>query len=148
VYCRCYGKNFEKLKYGGCVKSTTRGSVSMNVKIDSKEQNPLLKRKEISFTIEHEKGGGTPSRAEVRKELATKLKTDIELVYVKQMDTKTGTMIAIGEANAYDSIEQANLIEPKHIIARNAPTEKPKEEAEEKQIPTPEELAEQEKGES
>jgi ribosomal protein S24E len=40
------------------------------------------------------------------------------------METKTGTMIAVGEANAYDSIEQAKFVEPKHIIARNTPPEK------------------------
>ena len=113
----------------------------MKVKIVSKEQNPLLKRKEVTFRIEHAQNGGTPTRLEVRKQLATLLKTDIELVYIKQLETKTGTMIAMGEANAYESIEQANLIEPKHIIARNAPPEKP-EKAEEPQ--TPEEPIEKE----
>ncbi len=118
----------------------------MKVKIVSKEQNPLLKRTEVTFRIEHDKDGGTPARVEVRKELATLLKTALELVYVKQIETKTGTMVAVGEANAYESIEQANLIEPKHIIARNAPPEKPKEEAEESQ--TPEEPTEEEEEES
>ena len=113
----------------------------MKIKIISKEQNPLLKRKEVTFRIEHAQTGGTPTRLEVRKQLATSLKTDQELVYVKKIETKTGTMVAIGEANAYDSIEQAKLMEPKHIIARNAPPEKP-EKAEEPQ--TPEEPAEKE----
>jgi len=96
----------------------------MNVRITSEEYNPLLKRKEVAFEVEHKETGGTPSRLEVRKRLATLLKTDLELVYVKRMETKTGTMIAVGEANAYDSIEQAKLVEPKHIIARNTPPEK------------------------
>jgi len=117
----------------------------MKIKIVSKEQNPLLKRKEVTFRIEHDQNGGTPTRFEVRKELATLLKTDLELVYVKYIETKTGAMVAVGEANAYESIEQANLIEPKHIIARNAPPEKP-EEAEESQ--TPEEPTEKEEEES
>jgi len=47
-------------------------------------------------------------------------------------------MVAIGEANAYDSIEQAKLMEPKHIIARNASPEKPEESQ------TPEEATETE----
>ena len=106
----------------------------MKVKIVSKEQNPLLKRKEVTFRIEHDQNGGTPTRVEVRKQLATLLKTDLELVYIKQVKTKTGTMVAVGEANAYESIKQANLIEPKHIIARNAPPKKP-EKAEESQTP-------------
>lgn len=91
----------------------------MKLKIISKEQNPLMKRNEVAFTVEHEKAGGTPTRAEIRKQLATQLKTKLELVYVKHVETKTGTMVAVGEANAYESVEQANLVEPKHIIARN-----------------------------
>ena len=103
----------------------------MKLNIVSKEQNPLTKRKEVTFSIEHAQTGGTPNRVEVRKQLATLLKTKLELVYVKHLETKTGTMVAVGEANAYDSIEQAQLMEPKHIIARNASPEKP----EEKQAP-------------
>jgi ribosomal protein S24E len=100
----------------------------MKLKIVSKEQNPLMKRREVTFSVEHAQTGGTPTRVEVRKQLATLLKTDLDLVYIKQLETKTGTMVAVGEANAYDSVEQAKLMEPKHIIARNAiPEEKPEE---------------------
>lgn len=114
----------------------------MKVKIISKEYKPLLKRKEVIFKVEHADTGGTPPRFEVRKRLATLLKTDLELVYVKKMETKRGTMTAVGEANAYDSIEQAKLVEPKHIVARNVPPkrseelqapEKPKEREEKKE---------------
>ncbi len=105
----------------------------MKLKIVSKEQNPLMKRKEVTFSVEHAQTGGTPTRVEVRKQLATLLKTDLDLVYVKQLETKTGTMVAIGEANAYDSVEQAKVVEPEHIIARNAITEEKLEEPEEAQ---------------
>ena len=112
----------------------------MKLKIVSKEQNPLMKRKEVTFSVEHAQTGGTPTRVEVRKQLAKLLKTDLELVYVKQLETKTGTMVAIGEANAYNSVEQAKLMEPKHIIARNAIPEKPEEaEAPEEKPEKPEE---------
>jgi len=97
----------------------------MKVKIVSKEYNPLLKRKEVTFEVEHTEGGGTPHRLEARKQLAILLKTDLELVYVKKMGTKTGTMTAVGEANAYDSVEQAKAVEPKHIVARNVPPKQP-----------------------
>jgi small subunit ribosomal protein S24e len=117
----------------------------MKVKIVSKEQNPLLKRSEVAFSIEHDKDGGTPTRGEVRNQLAQMLKTDLELVYIKQLKTKTGTSVAVGEANAYESVEQAKLVEPKHIIARNMPKEKPKEEPEEaEKSPTEEEQTKEE----
>jgi ribosomal protein S24E len=103
----------------------------MKITITSRENNPLLKRKEIAFEVNHEKTGGTPARFEVRKELATMLKIDVNLVYLKKVTTKTGTRIAVGLANAYDTPEQAKIVEAKHILARNAPPKKPEEKKEE-----------------
>lgn len=105
----------------------------MKINIASQQYNPLLKRKEIAFEIRHEDIKGTPSRIEVRKALAENLKANVDLVYIRKMQTRTGTMQAKGEANIYDTIEQAKLLESQHIIERNVPTEKkPQEEAEEK----------------
>jgi len=123
--------SLRKAKVRSLPKTQPYGSVPMEVKITSQEYNPLLKRKEVAFEVEHTETRGTPSRLEVRKRLATLLKTDLELVYVKKVETKTGTMIAIGEANAYDTVEQAKLVEPEHIVARNMPPEKPEEKKEE-----------------
>jgi len=103
----------------------------LKVKITSEQYNHLLKRREVAFEVEHTETKGTPPRFEVRKKLASLLKTDLELVYVKTVETKRGTMVAVGEANAYDSIEQAKLLEPQHIVARNMPPEKPEEKKEE-----------------
>ena len=99
----------------------------MKIKITSQEQNSLLKREEIAFEVEHEEMRGTPSRLEVRKELASKLKKDPELVYVRRIETRTGTMTAVGEATAYNSKEQAAFVEREHVIIRNTPQEKPEE---------------------
>lgn len=103
----------------------------MEIKITSQQHNPLLKRKEIIFEVNHEETKGTPSRFEIRKKLAETLKANIELLYVRKVETKTGTMLAAGEANLYDSPEQVKLVEPEHIITRNMPPEKPTEEKEE-----------------
>jgi len=102
----------------------------MEVSITQQQYNPLLKRKEIAFQIDHKQTRGTPTRLEVRNALAEMLNTKPEVVYVKRVETKAGTMIATGEANAYDSVEQARRIEPKYMIERNTPKEK--KEAEEK----------------
>jgi len=99
----------------------------MEVKIIDKKYNPLLKRKEVVFEVNHEKVKGTPSRLEIRAKLAELLKMKLEQVYLRKMETKTGTMIALGEANGYDTAEQAMLIEPKYVIERNTPKEKAKE---------------------
>ena len=103
----------------------------MKVNIVSKGQNPLMKRKEITFSVDHAQNGGTPSRAQVTNQLASLLKTRAELVFVKDLKTKTGTLVAVGEANVYDSIEQAKSMEPKHVIAKNMVPQKNPEELKE-----------------
>jgi small subunit ribosomal protein S24e len=103
----------------------------MEIKIISEKENPLLKRKEVYFQVEHSQTGNTPPRLEVRKAVATALKKDADLVFVKKIETKTGTHTAVGLVNVYDSVEQAKRIEPEYIVKRNVPPEKPKE-AEEK----------------
>jgi small subunit ribosomal protein S24e len=101
----------------------------MEVKITSEKQNPMLKRREVIFQVEHGQSGSTPSRLEIRKAVAAALKTDENIVFVKKFETKTGMHIAVGVANIYDTIEQAKLVEPEYIVKRNIPPEpKPKEE--------------------
>ena len=74
--------------------------------------------------MDHTQTKGTPQRPEIRKRLAEVLKTNVDFVFVKRVETKTGTMKATGEASAYESMEQARLIEPEYIVNRNIPQEK------------------------
>jgi small subunit ribosomal protein S24e len=106
----------------------------MKIKIVSQKKNPLLKRNEIQFQVEHSQTGSTPPRAEVRKAIANILKKDENVVFVKKLQTKTGSVIAVGLANVYDSLEQARLIEPNYIIKRNIPPEKKEEEKEKENV--------------
>jgi small subunit ribosomal protein S24e len=103
----------------------------MDVKIVSAKENPLLKRKEVVFRVEHGPQDKTPGRLEVKRALAGELKVSEELVFVERMRTLTGTCTAVGFANAYKKAEQAKLVEPEYIVKRNLPPEKPKEEASE-----------------
>jgi small subunit ribosomal protein S24e len=109
----------------------------MELKIIDEHKNILLKRKEITFEVNHSLTKSTPSRVELRNKLAETLKTKPELVFVKRVETKTGTMRATGKANAYDSIEQAKRVEPKYIVARNTPASEKKEEKTEAEAPAP-----------
>jgi len=101
----------------------------MQIKIESSKNNPLLKRKEVGFTIFQGPKEKTSPRLEVRRSLAAEMKVGEDLVFVKRMRTKTGTSITQGVANVYQSVEQAKLVEPDYIRKRNSPPEKPKEEA-------------------
>jgi len=102
----------------------------MKIKITAQNHNSLLKRKEVIFEVEHEPHEGTPTRVELRKKLAEILKANIDLIFVKRAITKTGSLLTVGEANVYDTVDQAKIVEAEHIIARNVPPAKPKEEAE------------------
>jgi small subunit ribosomal protein S24e len=103
--------------------------VTMEIKIVTSKENPLLKRKEVEFRIEHGPQSKTPGRLDVKKALASELKVGDELVFVKEMRTLTGTGTSVGHANAYKTVEQAKKVEPDYIVKRNSPPEKPKEEA-------------------
>ena len=123
----------------------------MQVKILSQKYNPLLKRREVVFEVDHSSEGQTAPRPELRKSLADLLKTKLDLTFIEKVETRTGTMKALGKANAYDTAEQAKAVERDHIIARDMPPEKPEKETatessvkEEKpsQEPAPEEKGE------
>ncbi len=100
----------------------------METRVVSEKENPLLRRKEVKFQIEHKKPGTTPSRFEARSFIATKLKVKPDTVYVKRIETKTGTKTTVGHANIYDSVENAHRFEPQYILKRNSPPEEQTEE--------------------
>lgn len=127
-------KMFEKLnKRIQHQVNTAYWGESMEIKIVSEKQNPMLKRREVTFQTEHDQTGSTPSRLETRKAVAAKLKVDENMVFIKKCETRTGTHTAVGVGHIYDSIEQAKLIEPEYIVKRNIP-EKPKEEVKEQNV--------------
>lgn len=95
----------------------------MKVNIICNKRNELLNRNEIIFSVSHE-DSPTPSRVEVKREIARILKVDVERVYVRRMKSMTGRAASTGEAHIYDSQEHANMMEPEHIIRRNSPKAK------------------------
>jgi ribosomal protein S24E len=101
----------------------------MQIKIDTSKNNPLLRRKEVGFTIISGPKEKTPQRLDVKRAVAIEMQTGDDVVFVKRMHTKTGTSITQGEANVYQTVAQAKLVEPEYIRKRNSPPEKPKEEA-------------------
>ena len=76
----------------------------------------MIGRKEIEFEIKEQ---ATPTRAEVRRDIAVIMKTDLDKVWVRQIETKTGTNITVGLVHVYDDAAKALRVEPEHIIKRN-----------------------------
>lgn len=85
----------------------------------SEPYNLILKRKELSFFIDHT-SLGSPQLSEVRKSLAEKYDVKEDVVYILRLDTRTGTNRTYGMAEIYDTFEIAKAIVPKHIQIRNS----------------------------
>jgi small subunit ribosomal protein S24e len=93
----------------------------MEVKLVSVKNNPLLNRKEVDFIVETKMQAKTPTRTDIKKSIADQMKISEEIVFIKKMQTLTGSNMTVGIANIYDSTTQANLIEADHIRKRNLP---------------------------
>ena len=99
----------------------------------------MIGRKEIEFEIKEQ---ATPSRAEVRRDIAVIMKTDLDKVWVRQIETKTGTHTTVGLVHVYDDAAKALKVEPEHIIKRN---QAPAQVVEEEEPPVEEAASEEEK---
>ena len=102
--------------------------MAMEVKIVSTNKNSLLKRTEVNFRVDQGLERKTPTRLEVKKAIAAKLKVNEEMLFIKKMKTMTGTNTAVGVANAYETVQQAKFVEPEYIRKRNSPILEPKNE--------------------
>ena len=89
----------------------------MDIQVISEKNNPILKRREISFKVIHDEA--TPSRKSIVERLAATQNTKIGLVYVDGLKTEFGKRETIGYAKIYETEERAKQIERAHIIERN-----------------------------
>ncbi len=113
----------------------------MKINITEKKENPLTEREEIKFEVDH-KDVPTPSRAEVRKELSSKLEVPEDLIVLEKIVTLNGHQTASGKARIYDSKERLEELEPKYLIKRTEISKEKsseKKEAEEKESEASEE---------
>ncbi len=90
----------------------------MDVEVSDKRFNPLLERDEVRFQVTHE-GEPTPTLADVRKLLRTKLNAKADLVVIDSIYSQFGTSVSRGEARVYKDANGLKRIEAKHIIKKN-----------------------------
>ena len=100
----------------------------MKTVITSTKKNPLIGRRELNFLIEEP---STPSRSEIRRDIAVTMQVDLDKVWVKKYETITGTNKTVGLVHIYDEAETALKVEPEHVINKNKKEPKVKEEASE-----------------
>ena len=125
----------------------------MKVEIISDEKNPLLGRREAEFQLVE---SVTPSRHELKAELAKVLKAKEELIVIDVVDQKTGSNLTTGRVKIYetgdikqkvdlDYKDKRGVKEKKEEAApAEVPTEEPKEETpKEEEKPAEEKSAEE-----
>jgi len=99
----------------------------MEIRIRRDVFNPLLRRREVSFLANHS-SSSTPKLYDVRKSMAAKFGVKEDVVFIRSLETLTGTTVTVGEAEVYDSEEAAKKVVPSYLLARNmAERHKPKE---------------------
>jgi len=95
----------------------------MEIRIVEERTNPLLKRHELRFEVDHATAA-TPTRDSVRTELAKAVHASKDRVIIERMHARFGTAVTRGEANIYDNAEAAKSISREHILVRNGLKEK------------------------
>lgn len=94
----------------------------LKVDIIKKSENPLFKRTEVEFRVDHT-GAPTPKRLEVRAQLASLLGLSEELLVIDKLASTHGRQAASGIARFYGTREQLEEIEPKYLLKRGLPKE-------------------------
>jgi len=110
--------------------------MTVKLELTSTRINKVFARKELSFKIDE---ASTPSRADVRRDIAVLMRTELDNVYVRELKTKTGTRTITGVAHVYNDAATALTVEPKYIITRNKGKETVKAEETPVAVPVPEE---------
>ena len=99
----------------------------MKTEITQQRENPLQKRTEVYFTIDHA-GETTPGRNAVAEEVAKKFKSKRNCVVIDHIESVYGRGMSKGYAKVYESMEAALEYDREHLLKRNG-IEAPKAEA-------------------
>ena len=102
----------------------------MEIEIKEKIKNPLLNRTEIHFDCIYS-GDATPKTLDIKNKLVALLDANKNLLVVDKVLPKFGEGKADGYAKVYDSEENLNEIETKHVLAKNQEPQESEESAEE-----------------
>ncbi len=116
----------------------------MELEILKQKETPLLSRKRVSVMVSF--NGPTPSRAKLRKEIASKLKESPEMVILRHIYTRFGKQKAKVIAHIYSDKKVMLKLEGKKLVEKHQPKESEKKEdaAEQKVAEEPEKAAKEE----
>jgi small subunit ribosomal protein S24e len=116
----------------------------MKVEITEKVENPMLKRTELKFFVEHGRSP-TPRRLEVKAQLASQLGAPEDLIVIEKIASLHGKQVASGIARVYSSKEQLDVVELGYFLKRGLPKEEKPPEEKAPEAPKKEEKPKEEK---
>ena len=90
----------------------------MKMEITNKKENPLYKRVEVYFTLDHN-GESTPGRNAVAEAIAKECKSKRECVVVDNIESVYGRGMSKGYAKVYESKEAALEFDREYLLKRN-----------------------------
>ena len=90
----------------------------MEIDIFEEKDNKLFNRKEIKFYVDYD-GEATPKALDIKSKLVALLNAKKETVVVDNVQPHYGEPKALGYAKVYDTVEDLEYIETKHVIAKN-----------------------------
>ena len=99
----------------------------MDMTLLKERDTPLLSRKRCTLEVHFK--GATPSRKQIRDEIAKKLKSDPELTVVKHIYTRHGVEKAKVIANIYTKKEDMLRFEDKGMLEKHSDKKEEKGEA-------------------
>ena len=88
-------------------------------------ENKVIGRKEVTAEAWHV-GLPTPSRVQLREEIAKAMGVDVKQVYVVRVITEYGRHRSLIEAHVYDDPSTGEKVEPLYVKLRNMPKEEAK----------------------
>ena len=88
-------------------------------------ENKVIGRKEVTAEAWHV-GLPTPSRVQLREEIAKAMGVDVKQVYVVRVLTEYGRHRSVIEAHVYDDPSTGEKVEPLYVKLRNMPKEEAK----------------------
>lgn len=90
----------------------------MKMEFNQKKENPLLKRTEVYFTINHA-GEATPSKGAVVEAIAAELKASKDAIVLDSVESVFGTGKSKGYVKVYESKDAALKYESEYLLKRN-----------------------------
>lgn len=94
----------------------------MSLSILDDRHNPLIRRREIVFEVEHP-NSPTPTIASIKERLSALLNSKPEATFVVSLRSMRGLQRSKGVCHVYNNPNDGKIFEPEHIQRCNMPPE-------------------------